>query len=73
MESQDDRSMFTGAMVTQMDEFDSETFKKVTYMCGNWGKDCELPIRCGAPKCKQCGYRVLSKKRFVGVLQYEAK
>ncbi|KAI3631868.1 hypothetical protein MIR68_010341 [Amoeboaphelidium protococcarum] len=49
-----------------------QAIQPVFYICGNCGKDTELkpkdPIR-----CKECGYRILYKKRTAKIVQYEAR
>ncbi|CAK0794421.1 unnamed protein product [Prorocentrum cordatum] len=43
----------------------------VTYICGNCGVDVELKLK-DAVRCKECGYRILFKKRARKPMQYQA-
>eukprot|EP00401_Gymnodinium_catenatum_P034769 CAMPEP_0117524134 /NCGR_PEP_ID=MMETSP0784-20121206/35090_1 /TAXON_ID=39447 /ORGANISM="" /LENGTH=71 /DNA_ID=CAMNT_0005320275 /DNA_START=69 /DNA_END=284 /DNA_ORIENTATION=- len=43
----------------------------VTYICGNCGSDVELKSS-DAVRCRDCGYRILFKKRAKKPVQYQA-
>eukprot|EP00418_Pyrodinium_bahamense_P011062 CAMPEP_0179118794 /NCGR_PEP_ID=MMETSP0796-20121207/55890_1 /TAXON_ID=73915 /ORGANISM="Pyrodinium bahamense, Strain pbaha01" /LENGTH=72 /DNA_ID=CAMNT_0020817269 /DNA_START=39 /DNA_END=257 /DNA_ORIENTATION=- len=43
----------------------------VTYICGNCGADVELKTN-DAVRCRECGYRILFKKRARKPMQYQA-
>ena len=45
---------------------------QVAYMCGDCGA--ETTLRAGdVIRCRECGYRILYKKRTKRVVQYEAR
>eukprot|EP00413_Alexandrium_margalefii_P041238 CAMPEP_0204588984 /NCGR_PEP_ID=MMETSP0661-20131031/48934_1 /ASSEMBLY_ACC=CAM_ASM_000606 /TAXON_ID=109239 /ORGANISM="Alexandrium margalefi, Strain AMGDE01CS-322" /LENGTH=73 /DNA_ID=CAMNT_0051598853 /DNA_START=73 /DNA_END=294 /DNA_ORIENTATION=+ len=43
----------------------------VSYICGNCGLDVELKTN-DAVRCRECGYRILFKKRARKPMQYQA-
>jgi DNA-directed RNA polymerase I, II, and III subunit RPABC4 len=44
----------------------------VTYICGDCGL--ENPLKAGdVIRCRECGYRILYKKRTKNIVQYEAR
>ncbi|KAI0522689.1 hypothetical protein KFK09_005074 [Dendrobium nobile] len=44
----------------------------VIYICGDCRK--EIPVKPGdAVQCRECGYRILYKKRTSRIIQYEAR
>mmetsp|Transcript_54168 Transcript_54168/g.86117 ORF Transcript_54168/g.86117 Transcript_54168/m.86117 type:complete len:89 (-) Transcript_54168:85-351(-) len=47
------------------------TVQIVTYICGNCGLDVEVKPS-DAIRCRECGYRILFKKRCKKPMQYQA-
>jgi len=44
----------------------------ITYICGQCGNDVELKPN-DQVRCRECGYRILFKKRMHRPMQYEAR
>ncbi len=45
---------------------------RVTYVCGDCGADNEIKGR-DAIRCRECGYRIMYKKRTRRIIQFEAR
>jgi DNA-directed RNA polymerase I, II, and III subunit RPABC4 len=45
---------------------------QVTYLCGDCGADTNIK-QGDVIRCRECGYRILYKKRTTRVVQYEAR
>lgn len=49
-----------------------EPAPSVEYICGDCGQVCRLSAN-DVIRCRDCGYRILYKKRTKRVVQYEAR
>lgn len=45
---------------------------KLLYICGSCGNETELGAK-DAIRCRECGYRILYKKRTSRMVQFEAR
>jgi DNA-directed RNA polymerase I, II, and III subunit RPABC4 len=45
---------------------------KMVYICGDCGQDNEIKAK-DAIRCRECGYRIMYKKRTRRVVQFEAR
>ncbi|KAF3330023.1 DNA-directed RNA polymerases II, IV and V subunit 12-like [Carex rostrata] len=51
---------------------DPQQPEPVVYLCGDCGAEC--PLKSGdVIQCRDCGYRILYKKRTRRIVQYEAR
>ncbi|EKX72035.1 DNA-directed RNA polymerases I, II, and III 7.7 kD polypeptide, putative [Theileria equi strain WA] len=52
--------------------FNNDSVEPITYICGECGNDIALQPT-AAVRCRNCGSRILYKKRSYRVVQYEAR
>jgi len=50
----------------------SKEFLKMIYLCGQCGKEQDIKEK-DVIRCRDCGYRILYKKRTRNVVQFEAR
>eukprot|EP00054_Salpingoeca_dolichothecata_P015023 m.85709 g.85709 ORF g.85709 m.85709 type:complete len:51 (+) comp21284_c0_seq3:2513-2665(+) len=46
--------------------------KEMTYICGDCGKETRLKVHDNIA-CRECGYRILYKKRTDRMIQFDAR
>eukprot|EP00420_Gonyaulax_spinifera_P025013 CAMPEP_0197893076 /NCGR_PEP_ID=MMETSP1439-20131203/32547_1 /TAXON_ID=66791 /ORGANISM="Gonyaulax spinifera, Strain CCMP409" /LENGTH=70 /DNA_ID=CAMNT_0043513325 /DNA_START=100 /DNA_END=312 /DNA_ORIENTATION=- len=59
------------AVVKQSEQPQAPAIAIVTYICGNCGLDVEMKTN-DTVRCRECGYRILFKKRARKPMQYQA-
>ena len=48
------------------------TESSMVYICGDCGADNEIKAK-DAIRCRECGYRIMYKKRTQRIIQFEAR
>ncbi|KAM0004378.1 putative RNA polymerase archaeal subunit P/eukaryotic subunit RPABC4 [Helianthus debilis subsp. tardiflorus] len=67
-------SFFSGSSILQSNSNQSmdPAPEPVTYICGDCGQENTLKVG-DVIQCRECGYRILYKKRTRRIVQYEAR